>query len=154
MPVTLRTPTQAECESQRQWRNAPDVAPMLRSAPLTVEQQETFYRDVIQNPDADHVYFAVDVDGVFAGLGGLTYLSRVPGEAEISLVLGPAFRRKGIGRQAVAALLYEAKRRRLTSVIGECYAHGAIAFWQREVNGRPGTYGIDDAGSLRWTWPL
>lgn len=154
MTVRLRIPTLAECEQQRQWRNDPGTAPMLRSQPLSREQQEDFYHDVIRNPDADHVYYAVEVDGAFAGLGGLTYLSRKSGEAEISLVLGPDFRRKGIGREVVSLLLEKARTLNLSTVIGECYAHGAMDFWQREVNARAGTFGIDDAGSLKWSWPL
>jgi RimJ/RimL family protein N-acetyltransferase len=129
--VNLRPVTPDECELVRQWRNAPDVLPMLRTkVPLTVEQQQAFYRDVIANPDSNHRYYALVHESLFIGMGGLTYLDRVPGEAEISLILGPEFRRAGLGRAAVLALRAEALRVGLAWIIGECYeTNPARDFW-------------------------
>lgn len=150
--MRLKALTADQCEVVRQWRNAPDVLPMLRTRePLTVEQQEAFYRDVICNPSSNHRYYTLvetefkvlpigrtglEIVGrdVFVGMGGLTYLDRVPGEGEISLILGPDFRRSGLGTLAVSALLAEAARLGLTSVVGECYyANHARAFWLKQA---------------------
>jgi RimJ/RimL family protein N-acetyltransferase len=185
--VTLRPPTLAECQLVREWRNDPAVLPMLRTGYKTEAEQAAFYRDVVCNTESDHRYYAMtarvpvlcgtyhDAAGTsygpafgqrteFVGLGGLTYLSRVPGEAEISLILGPAFRGKGYGVEAVGALLDEAARLDLRWVIGECLADGPRRFWWSMWYGQrwPGwtpltastasdqnTYG---AGTFRWTW--
>lgn len=141
-----------QCELVRQWRNDPLVLPMLRTRePLTVEQQEAFYRDVICNPASNHRYYALvetafkalpigrtglEIVGrdVFVGMGGLTYLDRVPGEGEISLILGPEFRRGGLGTQAVSDLRAEAARLGLTWVVGECYySNPARLFWLKQA---------------------
>lgn len=138
-PVTLRHPTLDEVQQVRIWRNAPDVLLGLRTkAPLTEAQQAAFFRDVVSNPTANHRYYAIDWhcgdpihQGEFIGLGGLTYLDRVPGQAEISLILGPAWRSRGLGHAAVEALLEEAfGPLGLTSVIGECFSvNPAKHFW-------------------------
>jgi RimJ/RimL family protein N-acetyltransferase len=133
--MTLDVLTAAECELVRQWRNAADVLPMLRTRePLTVEQQQAFYRNVVLNPTSPHRYYALRHEHAFVGMGGLTYLDRVPGEAEISLILGPQFRRSGHGTRAVQALRQEARRLGLQWVVGECYeANPARDFWVRIV---------------------
>lgn len=145
--VTLRQPvTLAECLAVGVWRSAPDVTPMLRTGAKTPEEQTAFHRDVIGNSASGHQFYAVDVRGEFAGLGGLTYLDRVPGEAEITLILGPASRGRGLGTLAVDALLAEARRLGLTAVIGECYAVGNLAFWTRQVRRYP--------AHMTWRWTL
>ena len=133
MRLDVLTPD--ECELVRQWRNAPDVLPMLRTQePLTEEQQAAFYCDVVMNPDSHHRYYALRHHGQFVGMGGLTYLDRVPGEGEISLILGPTFRRGGLGTLAVQALREEAKRLGLAWVVGECYdANPARQFWVKTI---------------------
>jgi RimJ/RimL family protein N-acetyltransferase len=147
MTVTLRRPTLAECEQVRQWRNAPDVLPTLRTKePLTAEQQAAFFRDVICNPLSTHRFFALEAvrlgyvefggefesvrKPTFIGLGGLTYLDRAPGEGEISLLLGPDFRGRGFGDAAVQALRAKATELGLEWIVGECYdTNPAQAFW-------------------------
>lgn len=144
MPVTLRPPTLAECELVRRWRNDPAVLPGLRTGYKTAADQAAFYRSVICDPQADHRYYALVHADTFIGLGGLTYLSRVQGEAEISMILDPSQRGKGLGSAAVDALLDEAWRLGLTSVIGECYAQGNVGFWSKQLARRP--------GRLTWQW--
>ncbi len=147
MSVTLRQQlTREECQLVREWRNDPAVLPMLRTGPKSVAEQDAFYRDVIRNPTADHWYFAIELDGVFIGMGGLTYLSRQPGQAEISLILAPWSRSQGLGSEAVDALVAEAKNRGLTTVIGECYATGNLPFWTRQLIRRP--------ARMTWEWTL
>lgn len=134
--ITLDHPTLAQCELVRQWRNEPDVLPMLRTRePLTIEQQVAFFRDVVCNPAQNHRYYAlIDEQGQFVGLGGLTYLDRTPGEGEISLILGPKFRGGGLGMSAVQALRVEGGRLGLRWIVGECYdVNPAQSFWVKVV---------------------
>ncbi len=158
MPVTLRQPlTLEECQTVRQWRNDPAVLPMLRTGHKTEAQQARFYRRVIA-PNIwrrlwsavtfapVHRYYALDVDGVFIGMGGLTYIQPVAGRAEISLIVDPFLRRLGVGRRAVSALLDEAARLGLSTVTGECYATGNLRFWTSVINERPAT--------VKWEWTL
>lgn len=131
--MTLRMLTLNECQLVREWRNAPDVLPMLRTKePLTEEQQAEFYRNVVCNPHSNHRYYAIDRNGQFIGMGGLTYLQRE--EGEISLIIGPQFRRGGLGALAVRALRTEAARIGLRWIAGECYDENpARAFWVKQV---------------------
>ncbi len=152
--MRLDQPTLEQCELVRQWRNAPDVLPVLRTkTPLTIEDQATFYRNVVCNPASNHRYYALVAtrlrfdeprDDVFVGMGGLTYLDRVPGEGEISLILGPQFRGGGHGLRAVDALREEARRLGLTWIVGECYdANPARRFWMKTISRCDATF--------RWT---
>ncbi len=147
MSVTLRQPlTREECQIVRLWRNDPAVLPMLRTGHKSVAEQDAFYRTFVREPDADHWYYAIELDGAFIGMGGLTYLSRQPGQAEISLILAPWSRSQGLGSEAVDALLVEAKNRGLASVIGECYALGNLPFWTKQIVKRP--------ARMTWEWTL
>jgi RimJ/RimL family protein N-acetyltransferase len=126
------------------------VLPTLRTKePLTKEQQAAFYRDVVCNPASTHRYYALIATRlprtveehevglrreVFVGMGGLTYLGRTLGEAEISLILGPEFRGEGLARVAVDALRREACDLGLWWIVGECYeANPARGFWVKTV---------------------
>ena len=145
--LTLRQPlTLAECQIVREWRNDPAVLPMLRTGYKTEEQQAAFYRDVICNPDSKHQYYALEMTQRFIGMGGLTYLDWDKKQGEISLIIGPEFRDKGVGTAAVDALLEQAKTIGLESVIGECYAQGHQSFWMKQIAKRPAL--------LRWEWTL
>lgn len=139
MDIALRQPLSCqECELVRLWRNQPDVLPMLRSGYKTAEEQYAFYVNVICNPKADHQYYAIELNpppsDALIGMGGLTYLSREPGAAEISLLLSPLWRGRGYGPAAVRVLLDEAWRSGLTSVTGFCFRTGPQAFWRRQLS--------------------
>jgi RimJ/RimL family protein N-acetyltransferase len=154
--VTLRQPlTLAECLLVREWRNAPDVLPMLRTGYKSVEAQTAFHADVICGDQSQHRYYAVDDQQTFVGIGGLTDLDLVPGQAEITLVLGPHARGHGLGRMAVEALRTEAVRLGLMLMIGECYQEGPCGFWRACLRTWPaGLWWTDDRGSLHWVWHL
>lgn len=156
MLVTARQPLSLkEVQAVRVWRNDPDVLPMLRTGFKTSAEQAMFYQDVICNPHADHWYFAMLGDGRFLGMGGLTYLSRAPGEGEISLIVAPGMRGVGFGSACVDVLLQEAWTRGLYAVIGECYPHGAIGFWQRQFRQANCRTDIWWTGSsLHWRWTV
>lgn len=162
--MRLRDITLAEVQQVRIWRNDPSVMPMLRTGYKSEAEQEAFYWQWcyfpwwkrlgwwLVNEPRIHRYYALDVDGQFVGIGGLTYIDGK--EAEISLVLGPQFRGKGYGSQAVTAILAEAWTLGLQAVRGECYPRGAMAFWTKQVTTRPERFlkwhGFD--GTLHWKW--
>jgi len=162
MVVSLRRPlTLAECQQIREWRNAPDVTPMLRTGHKTAAEQEWFYRHVVCNPESEHRYYAIEATRLgyhvvdwereptrtqtFVGVGGLTYINPDRHETEISLVLGPEFRGHGFGAAAVDALIEEAARLKL-NVIGECYPTGNLGFWTEMIRRRPAL--------MKWKWTL
>lgn len=161
MTVTLRRPlTYEECQTIRLWRNDPDVMPMLRTGYKTTAQQAEFYYTHIAPGfwqrtfwRPEHRYYAVTIHDACVGVTGLTYLLRVPGEAEISLVLGPMYRRVGIGSKAVDLILEEAWRLGLSAVIGECYAFGNVRFWRKQAERRGAQFEWHpEAHSWRWRW--
>lgn len=136
--------TMDQCERVRLWRN--DCLETLRTPyPLTKEQQEEFYRTRVCNPDSSHRYYAVlakrselsdkpDFPDTkeFIGMAGLTYIQRENRIAEISLILDPVMRGKGLGEKAVDLLLEEAfDRLGLKTVFGECYLcnQNGYHFW-------------------------
>jgi len=134
---------------------------MLRTGYKTPAEQEQFYYQHVSRSwwrrwlvAKEHEYYAIEYQGDCVGMGGLTHLRRVPGEAEISLIIGPMYRGAGVGTAAVDALLAEAWRLGLTAVIGECYATGAIQFWTQQVSCRPErtTSNLTEHGNLVWRW--
>lgn len=136
--------TKDQCEMVRTWRN--QCLETLRTPyPLTFEQQEQFYRDVVCNRNSPHRYWGIFgeqegrvgpggvrevVDG-FLGCGGLTNIQWENRIAEISLILDPNCRGKGLGAAAVDLLFTEAfDRMGLKTVFGECYyTHAGVEFW-------------------------
>lgn len=160
--IALRTPSLDECLLIGAWRSDPDVLPMLRTGAKTADEQQAFYREVICNFRAPHRYYALVYEGLFVGLGGLTYLDETSASTlsnQITLVLGPDYRRQGLGTASVDALLTEAWRLELSHIHGECYASGPVGFWARQIDRlrlAPGILNGADAtgddGSLRWRW--
>jgi hypothetical protein len=70
-------------------------------------------------------------------MGGLTYIQWENRIAEISLILSPAVRSKGLGEQAVDLLLAEGfDRMGLKTIFGECYyCNDAHEFWLKITEG-------------------
>jgi len=82
---------------------------------------------------SDVSYLQADAAIGFIGLCGLTYISWPNRIAEISLIIDPQHRSKGIGENAVDLLLVEAfDRLGLKTVVGECYhTHDGVKFWAK-----------------------
>lgn len=141
-PLTLD-----QCLAVRWWRN--DCMETLRTPYLlTEEMQEEFYRDVCCNRDSPHRYYAIyDDSGAFVGMGGLTFIQWENRLAEISLILDPEDRGRGLGEQAVDMLLAEAfDGMGLKTVTAECYEsnQSGISFWTKVA---------DQYGAYRTTLP-
>ncbi|KKN40732.1 hypothetical protein LCGC14_0730400 [marine sediment metagenome] len=143
--MKLEALTLDQCQTVRIWRN--DCLETLRTPyPLTEEQQEAFYRDVVCNRNSQHRYFAIVDDSYvvskedstvkeyyFFGMGGITNIQWENRIGEISLILHQEQRGQGIGIKAVDLLLDQAfNYLNLHTVFGECYrCNPAWEFWQK-----------------------
>jgi RimJ/RimL family protein N-acetyltransferase len=143
-------------ETVREWRlDAPET---LRTPyDLTREMQEDYYRDEICNRDSRTRYWGLwgDIDkvdvttitdteptyamvtgkDVFIGYGGIENIEWENSRGEISLLIGPDYRKQGYGTKAVEAILFKAFHfLGLRNVHGECYkSTPAIGFWEMLV---------------------
>lgn len=112
---------------------------------LTEEMQADYYKNVICNRESRTRYWGVWAGDAFVGYGGLENISWENGNAEISLLIGPEYQRKGYGKEAVRAFLAEAfGHMRLHAVFGECYKCGPWRFWAKLGNVDP----LDEADML------
>ena len=151
--IELRPLSEQDMETVRVWRHG---SPETLRTPymLTKEMQQQYYRDVICNreshtrywglwwtvPNITHYEYGKPVYGnptwEFCGYGGLENISWENGNAEISLLIGPEYRKKGYGREAVKLFLQQAfDVMGLYSVHGECYECGPWEFWDRLIPG-------------------
>lgn len=141
--IQLRALCLDDMELVRQWRNG--CLESLRTPFLfTREMQETFYRDVVCSRKADARYWGIWTDCGdlqpekqclhLIGMGGLENIQRENSNAEISLILAPEYRGKGMAEQAVELLLHEAfQNMNLKTVYGEVYRcnNAGVAFWEK-----------------------
>ena len=150
--IELRPLSSGDMETVRVWRlGCPET---LRTPyMLTKEMQQQYYRDVICNREGHTRYWGLwrrvancgvrmtdprfgpvgytQSEYTFIGYGGLENISWENGNAEISLLIGPEYRRTGYGREAVKLFLGQAfDVMRLNSVYGECYACAPWVFWR------------------------
>jgi RimJ/RimL family protein N-acetyltransferase len=130
------------CEQVRQWRN--ECLESLRTPfPLTKEQQEQFYRDIVSNRSARARYWGVWIEyggescraDELIGMCGLENIEFENRRAEISIILNPEYRGKGYGEQAVDLLLEQGfMYLNMENIWGECYENNpALNFWQRLI---------------------
>ena len=127
--MKLKPVTRENLESVRQWRN--ECLETLRTPyMLTEKHQEDFY-DSLCSRTSVHRYLELWHDGQFIGLGGITYIQWENRCGEISLILAPDSRGRGLGRDAVAELYRVAfNELNLNMVFGECYrCNDAWEFW-------------------------
>jgi RimJ/RimL family protein N-acetyltransferase len=135
----------------RLWRNQ-DLSGLRTSHPLTEEEQEAFYKNVICNSKSPHRYWAIKIDGEgeclhFIGMAGLTYIQwenriaeisliiggKVKGDSGMSLTISGDWQRKGHGTEAVDLVLERGfKYLGLKTIFGECYyCNPALEFWRK-----------------------
>ena len=119
--------------ASKKWRNE-CLESMRTSYPLTEEMQDDFYDAVVCNRDSRHRYWGLWHDDKFVGCGGITNIQWENRIGEISLIIDPELRRKGIGKLAVDALLRTAfLELSLETVFGECYMScpERVEFWKK-----------------------
>jgi dTDP-4-amino-4,6-dideoxygalactose transaminase/RimJ/RimL family protein N-acetyltransferase len=129
--IYLDALSQSDCEQIRRWRNR-DISGARTPYKLTELQQERFYEDVVSNRDSRCRYWAVkDIMHELAGIAGLTDIEWENGRAEISLMIGPDYRRCGFGHHALTKLMEVGfEQMRLNVLYGNVYACNAdIGFW-------------------------
>jgi RimJ/RimL family protein N-acetyltransferase len=150
--LELRPLSLEDMEQIRIWREG--VRETLRTPyMLTKEMQEDYYRSTICNRDSKTRYWSLVTKRVtcaygsapvesfvLVGYGGIENIHHENGNGEISLLIGPQYRKNGYGLEAVRLFLTEAfDNMRLYSVYGECYESSpAVAFWKKcvaEFNG-------------------
>jgi len=133
--MKLRVPTHADIQQARIWRN--NCLESLRTSyPLTYEQQEDFYNKVVCDRKANSYYWSIyqeekDVLGVLIGFGGIQNIEWENSHGEISLIMHPECRGRGLGEEAVNLLLDQGfNYLGLETIWGECYlCSPAIKFW-------------------------
>ena len=124
-----------DCQTVREWRNK-NLEGLRTPFPLTEEQQDVFYDEVVCDRSMPLRYWAVRDDADrFVGMVGLTDLDWYAGSGEVSLITDPTCRGRGIGSGAFEMLLREAfDSLGLQTVWGECYeCNPAIGFWHKMV---------------------
>jgi RimJ/RimL family protein N-acetyltransferase len=81
---------------------------------------------------SNHKYWGCAEGDECVGVAGLTYISWENRSAEISLIIDPKLRGKGLGSDAVELLLEMAfYRMNLEIVYGEVYDCGNVEFWKK-----------------------
>lgn len=132
--MKLEALTLEQCQQVRRWRN--ECLETLRTPyPLTEEMQTNFYRTVVIDPNASHRYFAIILeDSCFAGMAGLTDISLHNLSAEVSLILGPNYRSRGLGYHAANLIVEHGFGiLNLDCIYGEVYTTNPIGvlFWKK-----------------------
>jgi RimJ/RimL family protein N-acetyltransferase len=157
--MKLKELSMQDCEQVRIWRN--ECLESLRTPfPLTKEMQEQFYREVVCNRDARARYWGIwvykggcnlgvdfteceacAIDGcsikekenlILIGMVGLENIEWENRRGEISIILGPEYRKKGYGTEAVEVLLEQGfMYLNLENIWGECYISNpaVVNFW-------------------------
>jgi len=142
--IQLKALSRSDLEQVRKWRN---LVPETLRTPflLTKEMQEQYYSDVICNRNSDTRYWGIHTveldkignekfehDTKLVGYGGIENIIFEYSIGEISIIMNPASRSKGLGTKAVSMILDEAfKNIGLNVVWGECYLCGAVKFWEK-----------------------
>jgi len=146
--IELRPLSSDDMEDIRLWRNA-SMETLRTPYMLTEKQQDDYYRTVICNRYSTTRYWGLwwdcgDLEPErcmhFAGMGGIENIQWENRLGEISLLISPYHRGKGLGRAAVDAILDQAfNYLNLDGVWGECYfSCPATEFWRKLVTERHG----------------
>jgi RimJ/RimL family protein N-acetyltransferase len=139
--MELRTPSIADLETVRNWRNETLVS--LRTPyQLTEEMQAGFYRDVVCNRNANSRWWSVYTSDNLVAFTGLSGIEWENGLAEISLIVMPEVRGSNYGTLIVDMVLKQAfDYMGLSTVYGECYeCNPAIEFWKKVTDRHGGYY--------------
>lgn len=142
--IQLKALSKDDLEKVRGWRN--EVPETLRTPfYLTREMQEEYYKNVICNRNSNTRYWGIwkgerDLIGEgerfhdfkLVGYGGLENIIWEYGAAELSIIIAPDKRLKGIGKTSVGMILDKAFNfLRLNMVYGECYECANVGFWEK-----------------------
>ena len=140
-----------DMETVREWRL--EVPETLRTPyDLTREMQQDYYKNEICNRDSRTRYWGIweqiacgrkpsipvddDQFNHLIGYGGIENIEWENSRGEISLLIGPDYRKQGYGTKAVEAILFKAFHfLGLRNVHGECYLSSpAVPFWEKLID--------------------
>jgi RimJ/RimL family protein N-acetyltransferase len=111
------------------WRNANPQA-LRTETTSTKASQLRFWRNLRKLP---HKYWGIYSNGEAVGICGLTNITKR--DAEISLMIDPAVRAKGLGTQALRLLIIEGFYE-VEQLYGEVYyCNTAMEFWKKVLKG-------------------
>ena len=116
-------------EEARKWRNL-DISGLRTPYMLTEAQQRSFCDSL---PNSRHRYFGFMESGELIAFGGVADIQWENSIGEISLIINPSQRKKGLGRRCVEMILEVAfDQLNLKTVHGECYkCNPAVSFWEK-----------------------
>ena len=133
--MKLRAINKEEIEIVRKWRNE-DLSYLRTPFVLTQEMQEEFYINTICNRLSDCRFWAVEEKNIFVAIVGFVSIHFQNRNAEISMILDPFHRGKGIGDEAFFELLKKGFNEiNLENIYGECYmCNPSIKFWKKMID--------------------
>ena len=124
-----------DVEKIRVWRNK-NLQALRTPFPLTKEMQEDFYNNIISNRKSNNRFWAIRGDSSqwsFIGMIGIVNIEWENSIGEISILIDPSERKKGIGKKAIEILLNQGFYfLNLYNIYGECYkCNESIHFWEK-----------------------
>lgn len=124
-----------DAEKIRTWRNE-GLEALRTPFLLTKEMQEDFYNNVISNRNSNNRFWAVREDAAqwsFIGMIGLVNIEWENSIGEISMLIDPSERNKGVGEQVIDMLFNQGFNfLNLSNIYGECYkCNPALTFWEK-----------------------
>lgn len=134
--MRLRDVSYEECQIVRLWRNE-SIDHYRTPYYLTEFMQDDFYANTICNRFGNSRFYAVDSGG-FVGMVGLVGIQWENRLAEISIVIDPNKRGRGVGRESIDKLLQEGfLRLNLENIFAEVYlCNDALKFWEKIGEGK------------------
>ena len=143
-----------DCQTVREWRNT-HLEGLRTPFPLTEEQQDVFYDEIVCDRSLPLRYWAVRDCDKLVGMVGLTDIDFYARSAEVSLITDPDSRMRGYGSGAFDLLLHQAfDMVGLETVFGECYeCNPAVGFWRRMAE-KYGAYVTTLPRRKRWAGKL
>ena len=111
------------------WRN--DCRETLRTPGFTTEAQQVEFHREVNKPDGNIYYWEFSESAEVIAVGGLVNIDWHNRTAEISLLVSPRHRQKGIGKEVAQCILTEAfYNMNIVRLYGEVYDCGAVTFWK------------------------
>lgn len=137
--MKLKALSLPDLERVRLWRNE-QVSCLRTPYLLTQEQQETFYRDVICNRQANARFWGICEEGLI-GMLGIESIELENRRGEISLITNPRYRNNDVYKQALLLLLDKGfGGLNLDNIWGECYeCNELFDFWVKMIGELCGT---------------
>lgn len=130
--ATIRVVKQTDFEVLFKYANdliAEDTFVMLSGKPLTLEEEQKYFNDVLQKVEVNNkIHFVVEVEGKFAGSCDVRFLEKRQSHVgEVGISLAPDFREEGIGTVCLECLIKESRSLNLKLLTLNCFEINARA---------------------------